>query len=121
MDSFEEQDKIYILYYENKEILDHLFDSLNYDKINLEGYVEGHSDPINKKEIYNLLSKEISTFKILNENKIQTGFFCRINRDATPFKLALFTNNHILDRNSIKIGKEIIFEHKKNQHIKHWK
>ena len=112
LDSFEEQDKIYILYYENKEILDDLFDSLNYDEINLEGCVEGHSAPINKKEIYNILSKEISTCKIRNENVIGTGFFCRINIDTIPFTLALFTNNHILDRNSIKIGKEIIFEHK---------
>ena len=112
LDSFEEQDKIYILYYENKEILDDLFDSLNYDEINLEGCVEGHSAPINKKEIYNILSKEISTCKIRNKNKIGTGFFCRINTEEIPFKLALFTNNHILDRDSIKIGKEIIFEHK---------
>lgn len=28
------------------------------------------------------------------------------------FSLAIFANNHIFDRNSIKIGKEIISEHK---------
>jgi len=37
LDSFEEQNKIYILYYENKKILDGLYDSLNEDEINLEG------------------------------------------------------------------------------------
>ena len=60
----------YIFYYENKEILDDLFDSLNYDEINLEGHVEGHSVPIKKTEIYNILSKEISICKIRNENII---------------------------------------------------
>ena len=50
MDSFEEQNKIYILFYEKKKILDGLFDSLNEDEINLEGWVEGHSEPIKKKK-----------------------------------------------------------------------
>ena len=113
LNSFEQQDKIYILYYENKEIIDDLFDySSNNDEINLEGLVEGHSLPIKKREINNILEKEISICKIRNENKIGTGFFCRINIDDIPFKLALFSNNHILDRNSIKPGKEIVIEHK---------
>ena len=51
LDSFEEQDKIYILFYENKEIMDDLFDlSSNYEDINLEGYLKGHSAPIKKKK-----------------------------------------------------------------------
>ena len=113
LNSFERQDKIYILYYENKEIIDDLFDySSNNDEINLEGLVEGHSLPIKKREINNILAKEISMCKIRNENKIGTGFFCRINIDDIPFKLALFSNNHMLDRNSIKPGKEIVIEHK---------
>ena len=39
-----------------------------------------------------------------------TGFFCEINDNNIPFKKVLFTNNHILNKNSIKINKEIIFE-----------
>ena len=85
MDSFEEQNKIYILYYENKKILDGLFDSLNEDEINLEGWVEGYSEPIKKKEIYNILSKENSICKAHDEDIMGTGFFCRINIDAIPF------------------------------------
>ena len=39
-----------------------------------------------------------------------TGFFCEINDNNIPFKKALFTNNHILNKSSIAINKEIIFE-----------
>ena len=38
------------------------------------------------------------------------GFFCEINDNNIPFKKVLFTNNHILNKNSIEINKEIIFE-----------
>ena len=58
-----------------------------------------------------MFSKEISTGKIINGNKKGTGFFCRINISEIPFKLALFTNNHILNRDDLKVGKEIIFDH----------
>lgn len=44
--------------------------------------------------------------------KVGTGLFCRINLMKIPFKLDLFTNNHILDRNIIKKEKDIIFDHK---------
>ena len=112
MDNFEEEDKIYILFYENKEIMDDLFDlPSNYEDINLEGFLEGHCAPIKKKEINNILSKEISLCKIINEDKKGTGFFCRMNIDKIPIKLALFTNNHVLDRNCINPGKKIIIEH----------
>ena len=112
LDSFEEDNKIFIIFYENQQIIDDLFDSPYYEDINLEGCIEGHSIPIKKKEINNLFSKEISTCKIVNGNKKGTGFFCRININEIPFKLALFTNNHILNRDDLKVGKEIIFEHK---------
>jgi ubiquitin-protein ligase len=112
LDSFEQQEKIYILFYENKEIMDDLFDlPSNYEDINLEGYLEGHSAPIKKKEINTILSKEKSLCKIINENIKGTGFFCRMNIDEIPIKLALFTNNHLLDGNCIKTGKKIIIEH----------
>ena len=92
--------------------MDDLFDlPSNYEDINLDGYVEGHSSPIKKKEINNILSKELSLCKIINENKKGTGFFCRMNIDEIPIKLALFTNNHVLDGNCIKTGKKIIIEH----------
>ena len=75
-DSFEQEDRIYILFYENKDIMDDLFDNpSNYEDINLEGYLKGHSAPIKKKEINNILSKELSLCKIINEYKIGTGFF----------------------------------------------
>ena len=119
LDTLEEQDKIYILFYENKEIMDDLFDlHSNYEDINLEGYVEGHSAPIKKKEINNILSKEISLCKIINEDKKGTGFFCRMNIDEIPIKLALFTNNHVLDRNCIKTGKKVIIEHTNFDNLK---
>ena len=34
-----------------------------------------------------------------------------MNIDEIPIKLALFTNNHLLDGNCIKTGKKIIIEH----------
>ena len=111
LDSFEENNKIFILFYENKQVIDDLFDSPYYEDLNLEGCIEGQSIPIKKKEINNLFSKEISTCKISNGNKKGTGFFCRININEIPFKLALFTNNHILNRDDLKIGKDIIFDH----------
>ena len=39
-----------------------------------------------------------------------TGFFCEINDSKIPFIKAFFTNNHILNKSSIEINKEIIFE-----------
>ena len=50
LDDFEEQNKIYILFYENKETIDDLFDFIDFDSINLEGYIEGHSAPIKKRK-----------------------------------------------------------------------
>ena len=75
--------------------------------------------PIKKKEVNNLFSKEISTCKIINGNKKGTGFFCRINISEIPFKLALFTNNHILNRDDLKVGKEIIFDHINLKNLKY--
>ena len=51
--------------------------------------------------------------KIDNEIKkcIGTGFFCKLNIQSIPFNYALFTNNHVLDRKNINIGKEIIFDY----------
>ena len=77
-----------------------------------------HIEPMSKKEIKDLYSNQPSMCKINFQkekdgkifNSSGTGFFCEINDDNIPFKKALFTNNHVLDKNSIKINKEIKFE-----------
>ena len=38
-----------------------------------------------------------------------SGFFCEL--DNFPIKYALFTNNHVLNESSLKIGKKIYFEY----------
>ena len=40
-----------------------------------------------------------------------SGFFCKIDDNNIPFKKALFTNNHVLNKSSIKINKDIIFDY----------
>ena len=64
------------------------------------------------KNIY--LNKQSSMCKIKYKKDgklvIGTGFFCEINEDNIPFKKALFTNRHVLNKSFIKEGKEIIFE-----------
>ena len=94
------------------------------DKSNItkEGILFQNSKPITKKEIDNLYKHEKSMCKIKMEiivnnetyNGIGTGFFCSINIKDIPFKKVLFTNNHILNEQSIKVGKTIVFEFQKN-------
>jgi len=118
IDYIEENEKIYILFFENEDIINSIFELK--EEIIEEGYVEGHSGPLRKTEINNIFEKELSLCKIhfkkknnnIIENAVGTGFFCRMNLSEIPFKLALFTNNHVLDRNSIKKGKDIIFDYK---------
>ena len=122
LEYIEENKKIYILFCEKEDIIDNLFESNEeiIEEIIQEAYVYGHSAPIKKKEINNLFEKELSLCKInfkkkdFNEikNAIGTGFFSRINIKEIPFHLALFTNNHILDKNSLKKGNNIILDHK---------
>ena len=77
-----------------------------------------HIEPMSKKEIKDLYSNQPSMCKIKfqkeKEGKLVdcsgTGFFCEISDDNIPFKKALFTNNHVLNKNSLKINKEILFE-----------
>ena len=72
------------------------------------------SKKIKKREIGEI---ESSICKIISQNTedgnkgSSIGFFCEINDDNIPFKKALFTNNHILNENSIEINKEIEFEY----------
>ena len=78
----------------------------------------GKAGPATKSEIDKLYSYSSAMCKIkykivVNNQTIDafgTGFFCEINDNNIPFKKALFTNNHILNKNSIAINKEIIFE-----------
>jgi len=94
------------------------------DKTNIkkEGILYQNSKPITKKEIDNLYKHEKSLCKIKMETIINnetyngtgTGFFCSIDVKDIPFKKALFTNNHILNEQSIKVGKTIVFEFLKN-------
>ena len=74
---------------------------------------------IPKKEIDNLFLYESAIckikFKALKDGQIKdgigTGFFLEINDDDIPIKKALFTNNHVLNENSIEMNKEIVFEY----------
>jgi len=64
-----------------------------------------------------LLKKKESVCKILYKNIIDneimkgkgTGFFWKL--DKYPIKYALFTNNHILNENDIKLGNVINIEY----------
>ena len=74
--------------------------------------------PIQRSEIDELYSHDSEICKIkcktVYNNQIidafGTGFFCEINDNNIRFKKALSTNYHILNKISIAINKEIIFE-----------
>ena len=73
--------------------------------------------PLLANETREILSYESAICKIKFEilqndekkEKIGTGFFC--NYKNIPFNKALFTNNHILNEDRIKINKKIEFEY----------
>ena len=80
------------------------------------------ADPILQSETEELYKRENSMCSINFETHLDgitkndglgTGFFCKFNSDYIPFKKALFTNNHILDKESIKTGKTIKFQYQK--------
>ena len=80
------------------------------------------ADPILQRETEELYKRENSMCSINFETHLDgitkndglgTGFFCKFNSDYFPFKKALFTNNHILDEESIKTGKTIKFQYQK--------
>jgi hypothetical protein len=86
--------------------------------IEKQGAHEIQARPINKEEIDTLFNNESSMCKIRFEyekdgkifnNGFGTGFFCKFIIDDKPFK-ALFTNNHILNSENIKVGKKIKLE-----------
>ena len=87
--------------------------------IQKEAVLEAQSDPMTKNEIIELYSFESATCKIRFETfkegkKVTctgTGFFCEIHDKSIPFNKALFTNNHVLNENQIKINKQVEFEY----------
>ena len=62
IDYIEENEKIYILFFENEDIINSIFELK--EEIIEEGYVEGHSGPLRKTEINNIFEKELSLCKI---------------------------------------------------------
>ena len=123
-DIIEENDKIYVVIEnEKEEILK--FDKLIMDECNIEkeGILEGHGNPVSKNEILELFEMEKSMCKIkfdkIENEEIKkgkgTGFFCEI--ENCPFKYGLFTNNHVLDENNIKLGNIINIEYLDNDKI----
>jgi len=73
-----------------------------------------HGCLITKKEIDELLEKDKAMCKISfetldNKKGKGSGFFCKL--ENFPFKYALFTNNHILNKFNMEIGKKIKFEY----------
>ena len=87
-----------------------------------EALLAARAKPMTKNEIDELYSYESAICKIkyktLKNGKIidafGTGFFCEINDDKIPFKKALFTNNHILNKKNRELNEEIIFKCGKN-------
>ena len=119
-----ENDKIYVIIDNNKEINNKIDKLINSEDLNIkkEVILEGHGNPINKDEILNLFKMEESMCKIIFErienNKITkgkgTGFFCEIENKNFPIKYCLFTNNHVLNESNIELDKIINFEYYKN-------
>ena len=90
----------------------------NEPKIILEGCIPTHGKPTTKEELEELYFYESAICKIKFKALINgqlldglgTGFFCEIYDKDIPFKKALFTNNHVLNKKSIEINNEIKFE-----------
>ena len=87
--------------------------------IQKEAVLKAQSSPITEDEMTQLYSYKSATCKIrfesLKEGKKQsflgTGFFCEIHDRNIPFNKALFTNNHVLNENKIKINERVEFEY----------
>ena len=93
----------------NNQTQNYIFETNLIDNIILEG-VSGDKLEINDVIIQKLIEKgKKSTCKIILSGKGITkgsGFFCKIPYFGKTMKV-LFTNNHILDKDSIKKGNEI--------------
>jgi len=114
-DIIKENERIYIVLNNNDELLSKIDKLILSDELEIrkESIIEGHGRPIIKEEIFNLFKIyksmcKISAEKDNGEKGKGSGFFCEI--DNFPIKYALFTNNHILNKSNIEIGKTINFE-----------
>ena len=54
-----------------------------------------------------LINFETNSNGITMNNGFGNGFFCKLNNSYIPFQKALFTNNHILNEENLKVGKKI--------------
>ena len=120
----EEEERIYVVI-DNDEELNLKIDKLILSdelEIQKEGIIQGHGNPISKKELESLFEMEKSICKITYENIENnkyikgkaTGFFCKIV-NYCQFNYALFTNKHVLNQSSIEIGNNIHFEFYKGE------
>jgi surface protein len=116
-DIIEENNILYVISTkENISKIEHILN--NKSNLQREGIVFNNTKPITKNEIDHLYKHENSMCKIRMEtiinnetvNGVGTGFFCLINDNDIPFTKALFTNNHVLNKKSIEVGKTIVFE-----------
>jgi len=119
----EENERLYIVIDNNKDLLSKIDKLISSSELYIEkeGIIEGHCRPIEKEELKALLKMERSICKISFETEKGekgkgTGFFCEI--DNFIIKYALFTNNHILNKSSIEIGKIIYFECLQNSFLR---
>ena len=66
---------------------------------------------MDRYEIEDLYTREncmcFINFETINAYVLGTGFFCKFKSENIPFQNALFTNNHVLNKESIGLGKKI--------------
>ena len=69
------------------------------------------TNPLNRYEIEDLYTREdcmcFIKSKTNNAYVFGTGFFCNYKNENIPFQNALYTNNHVLNKESIELGKKI--------------
>ena len=93
--------------------------NINNQIIKKEIVFESQTQPMSEDETLELFSYKHAICKIVFETildgqikkGIGTGFFCKIHDKYIPFNKALFTNNHVLNENRIKMNEEIEFEY----------
>ena len=69
-----------------------------------------NTKPMDRYEIEDLYTREDCMFLIkletININLLGTGFFCNFEDKNILFQNALFTNNNILNKESIELGQK---------------
>ena len=92
-------------------------------KIEKQSGIRINAKPMDKNEIDELYKKKdcmcLINFETVKDGKkknngIGTGFFCNLKNSYFPFQKVLFTNNHVLNKESIAPGEKIklIYEQK---------